>query len=49
MGGLDYLNKKSWHTGSIKNIAKVWLIEQKEREKLKKELENSNRLKEERH
>jgi len=24
MGGLDYLNKKVWHPGSMKNIQKVW-------------------------
>jgi len=22
--GLDYLNKKVWHPGSMKNIQKVW-------------------------
>lgn len=31
---MDYLNKKDWHTGSIKNIAKVWEIEQKELRKI---------------
>jgi hypothetical protein len=33
--GLDYLNKKTWHTGSIKNMEKVWIREQEEAEKRK--------------
>lgn len=28
--GLDYLNKKVWHPGSLKNIQKVWQVEQEE-------------------
>jgi len=28
-GGLAFLNKKSWHTGTLKNAEKVWLAEQK--------------------
>ncbi|KRX02635.1 hypothetical protein PPERSA_11975 [Pseudocohnilembus persalinus] len=47
--GLDYLNKKCWHTGSIKNIEKVWIREQKEAEKLKREKEREKKLQEERH
>jgi len=26
--GLDYLNKKVWHPGSMKNIQKVWDAQQ---------------------
>jgi hypothetical protein len=47
--GLDYLNKKTWHTGSIKNIEKVWIQEQKEMEKIKKQEEAAKRLQEERY
>lgn len=36
MGGLDYLNKKVWHPGSMKNIQKVWEEEQKQKEINKK-------------
>jgi hypothetical protein len=34
--GLKFLNKKTWHTGSFKNIEIVWKAEQqkKEREKI---------------
>ena len=27
--GLSFLNKKSWHPGSFKNIAEVWAAEEK--------------------
>ena len=47
--GLDYLNKKNWHTGSVKNIAKVWEKEQKQVEKLKKQEEYSKKRLEEKH
>ncbi len=45
--GLDYLSKKNWHTGSIKNIAKVWEKEQKHYEKLKKQEEYTKKRHEE--
>ncbi|EGR27064.1 hypothetical protein IMG5_202450 [Ichthyophthirius multifiliis] len=45
--GLDYLSKKNWHTGSIKNIAKVWEKEQKYIEKLKKQEEYTKKRHEE--
>ena len=34
--GLKFLNKKGWHTGSFRNIEKVWKAEQKEVEEKKK-------------
>ena len=47
--GLAFLNKKSWHTASFQNIERVWLAEQKQREALRKQGENTKKLKEERH
>ena len=29
--GLDYLNKKVWHPGSMKNMQIVWEAEQKQK------------------
>lgn len=49
MPGLDFLNKKCWHTGSIKNIQKVWEAEQKENERLRILSEREKKLVEERH
>lgn len=46
--GLSFLNKKIWHPGSFANIEKVWIAEQKQREREKKSIENSKKLKEER-
>jgi hypothetical protein len=38
--GLSFLNKKSWHPGSFKNIAEVWAAEEKklELERYKEEI-----------
>lgn len=47
--GLDYLMKKVWHPGSMKNIEKVWLAEEKQREIDHKHLEMKKKLQEERH
>ena len=47
--GLDYLNKKTWHTGSIKNMEQVWLREQKEADKIKQQKEHQKKLLEERY
>lgn len=47
--GLDYLNKKTWHTASIKNIAKVWEREQKEVRKYQRQDEYQKKLTEEQH
>lgn len=46
---MDYLNKKEWHTGSIKNIAKVWQREQEESRKIQKQEEYKKKLQEEQH
>lgn len=52
MSALQFLNKKSWHTGLIKNNEKVWLREQaaeKEKQRvteLQKQLEEERRLEE---
>lgn len=52
MSALQFLNKKSWHTGLIKNNEKVWLREQaaaKEQQRvaeLQKQLEEERRLEE---
>lgn len=45
--GLAFLNKKSWHTGSFKNIEQVWIAEEEHRDKMKKILEQKKKLKEE--
>lgn len=34
--GLKFLNKKGWHTGSLRNLEKVWKAEQKDVEEKKK-------------
>jgi hypothetical protein len=47
--GLDYLNKKVWHPGSMKNIQKVWEEEQKQKEISKRNKERAKKLQEERH
>lgn len=47
-GGLAFLNKKSWHTQNIRNIEKVWLREDKQREKERVAEERQLQLKEER-
>lgn len=47
--GLPFLNKKSWHTGSFKNIEQVWIAEEKQREKLKKQEELRKKLIEEKY
>lgn len=46
--GLSFLNKKQWHPGSFGNIEKVWIAEQKQRERERKQIENAKKLKEER-
>ena len=46
---LDYLMKKVWHPGSMKNIQKVWEEEQKQRELMRKAEEMKKKLVEERH
>ena len=46
----NFLSKKSWHTGSLKHIEKVWKAEQKDSEErkktelLKRELAEENRM-----
>lgn len=47
--GLDYLNKKVWHPGSMKNIQKVWEVEQQQREINKRARERAKKLMEEQH
>ena len=47
--GLDYLQKKNWHPGSMRNREEVWLREQLQKEIMKKELERSKKLQEEKH
>ena len=47
--GLSFLNKKPWHTGSIQNQEKVWLVEQKQKDLEKRQEELRKKLKEERH
>jgi hypothetical protein len=42
--GLDYLNKKVWHPGSMKNIQKVWEQEQIQKEINKKQRERNKKL-----
>jgi len=42
--GLDYLMKKVWHPGSMKNIEKVWEAEEKQREIDRKYLEMKKKL-----
>lgn len=47
--GLDYLNKKVWHPGSMKNIQKVWQVEQVQKQINKKARERAKKLLEEQH
>ena len=47
--GLDYLNKKIWHPGSMKNIQKVWEVEQVQKEINKRTRERAKKLLEEQH
>ena len=47
--GLDYLNKKIWHPGSMKNIQKVWEVEQTQKEINKKNRERAKKLLQEQH
>ena len=42
--GLDYLNKKIWHPGSMKNIQKVGEVEQTQKEINKKNRERAKKL-----
>eukprot|EP00826_Nyctotherus_ovalis_P008376 TRINITY_DN12166_c0_g1_i3.p1 TRINITY_DN12166_c0_g1~~TRINITY_DN12166_c0_g1_i3.p1 ORF type:complete len:229 (-),score=48.05 TRINITY_DN12166_c0_g1_i3:181-867(-) len=46
--GLDYLKKKRWHPGSLRNIKEVCLAEQAERDRLRQQRERQKRLEEER-
>ncbi|KAF0896020.1 hypothetical protein E2562_018152 [Oryza meyeriana var. granulata] len=34
--GMKFLNKKGWHTGSLRNIERVWVAEEKEKEEQRK-------------
>ena len=47
--GLDYLNKKVWHPGSMKNIQKVWEAQQAQLEVIKKQKERAKKLLDEQH
>lgn len=47
--GLDYLNKKVWHPGSMKNIQKVWEVEQAQKEINKRARQRAKKLLEEQH
>ena len=47
--GLPFLNKKSWHTGSFKNIEQVWIAEEKYRAEQKRQEELRKKLKEEKY
>ena len=47
--GLDYLNKKIWHPGSMKNIQKVWEVEQVQKDINKRARERAKKLLEEQH
>lgn len=45
--GLDYLNKKVWHPGSMKNIQKVWDAQQAQLEVIKRQKERAKKLQDE--
>lgn len=45
--GLNYLQKKNWHPGSLKNQEIVWIREQLQAEIIKKEREREKKLLEE--
>ena len=47
--GLKFLNKKTWHTGSFKNIEIVWKAQQEEKRRRRNQEENLKKLKEEKH
>jgi len=47
--GLAFLNKKSWHTGSFKNIADVWLAQEKAKEQKRRREEIKKKLAEEKY
>ncbi|KAL5222504.1 hypothetical protein ABZP36_027217 [Zizania latifolia] len=34
--GMKFLNKKGWHTGSLRNIERVWVAEEKEKDEQRK-------------
>lgn len=42
--GLDYLNKKVWHPGSMKNIQKVWDAQQAHLQVIKRQKERAKKL-----
>lgn len=44
--GLDYLNKKVWHPGSMKNIQKVWDAQQAELQIIKRQRQRAKKLQE---
>ena len=46
---INYLMKKVWHPGSMKNIQVVWEKEQQERDLIRKAQEMKTKLEEERH
>ena len=48
MGGGDLNLKKSWHTGRLDNIEKVWKLEQKVVEDQKRHEQRQKELREER-
>jgi len=45
---LKFLNKKGWHTGSLRNIENVWKAEQKHEAEQKKLEELRKQIQEER-
>jgi hypothetical protein len=47
--GLSFLNKKGWHTGAFKNIEQVWLAEETEKDRKKKNEEMKKKLIEEKY
>lgn len=49
MSSLDYLMKKVWHPGSMKNVKIVWDKEQEEKQLIRKAQEMKTKLEEERH
>ncbi|GJQ08386.1 hypothetical protein GpartN1_g177.t1 [Galdieria partita] len=49
MSALQFLNKKSWHTATLKNNEKVWLAEKKAEEEKKRIEELKKQLEDERH
>lgn len=45
--GLDYLNKKVWHPGSMKNIQKVWDAQQAQLQVIKRQKERAKKRQDE--